>query len=200
MGDLKRKGTASPQQAIHGEQGFMPYYMALLSAAAYHGTAHQAPMVFQVMVPRSCRGLACAGLRVDFIARADMTSTTVLERNTLASVLRVASPAATAVEIVGYADRCGYLDNVATVLAELTESVKTKALVAAASRAPVAWVQRLGYLLSLVKHELIADALVSVLDGRGLFIVPLAPWLDMTGVPLDPRWRVAINTEVEPDL
>ena len=35
-----------------------PYYVTVLSAAAYHGAAHQRPQVFQVMVPRARRPLA----------------------------------------------------------------------------------------------------------------------------------------------
>ena len=53
----------------------------------------------------------------------------------------------------------GYLDNVATVLAELAESIEAAALEAEARRAPVAWVQRLGYLLVL-------DELVARLPGE----------------------------------
>lgn len=125
-----------PQLMAHlGE----PYYVALLSAAAYHGAAHQAPMVFQVMVPTSRRGLECGGVRVDFVARRDMRSTPVVERNTPTGALRIASPAATALELVGYPERCGYLDNVATVLAELAESIEADALEADARRAPVSW-------------------------------------------------------------
>ena len=45
-----------------------PYYVALLSAAAYHGAAHQKPQVFQVMIPKARRGLECGGVRVDFVA------------------------------------------------------------------------------------------------------------------------------------
>jgi predicted transcriptional regulator of viral defense system len=177
-----------------------PYYVALLSAAAYHGAAHQAPMSFQVMVPRSRRPLICAGVRVDFVARADMLGTPVVERNTPTGVLRVASPAATAVELVGYAERCGYLDNVATVLAELAESIDAEALTAEAARAPRAWAQRLGYLLVLVDELDLAESLDATLREAELFTVPLAPWRDMAGAPRDPRWQVAVNTRVELDL
>ncbi|MFT7620886.1 MAG: putative transcriptional regulator of viral defense system [Myxococcota bacterium] len=162
-----------------------PYSVALLSAAAYHGAAHQAPMVFQVMVAQARRGLECGGVQVDFVARRDMRSTPVVRRNTPAGILRIASPAATAVEIVGYPERCGYLDNVATVLAELAESVEGDALEAEARRAPVAWVQRLGYLLLLVAQEELADRLDGVLAERGVFTVPLAPWQAMEGAPRD---------------
>ena len=38
-----------------------PYYVALLSAAAYHGAAHQKPQVFQVMVPRRAAASSAEG-------------------------------------------------------------------------------------------------------------------------------------------
>ncbi len=186
-----------PQLMDHLDQ---PYYVALLSAAAYHGAAHQAPMVFQVMVPRSRRSIECGWVRVDFVARRDMRCTAVVERDTPTGVLRVASPAATAVEVVGYPERCGYLDNVATVLAELAEAIDADILEAEARRAPTAWVQRLGYLLVLVEQDELADRLDRVLAERNVFTVPLAPWQEMGGAPRDARWRVGINVDVEPDL
>ena len=124
----------------------------------------------------------------------------MVERDTPTGVLRVASPAATAVELVGYPERCGFLDNVATVLAELAESIDGDVLEVEAMRAPVAWVQRLGYLLVLVEQDELASRLDGVLAERNLFTVPLAPWLNMEGTPRDSRWQVAINTEVEPDV
>lgn len=177
-----------------------PYYVALLSAAAYHGAAHQAPMVFQVMVTKARRGLTCGGVRVGFVARQDMGGTAVVERNVSTGVLRIAAPAATALELVGYPERSGYLDNVATVLAELAESIDGAALVAEARRAPVAWVQRLGYLLVRVEQDELAGCLDEVLGERRVFTVPLAPWRDMDGAPRDARWHVAINIEVEPEV
>lgn len=137
---------------------------------------------------------------MDFVARRDMADTPVVERNTPAGVIRVASPAATALELVGYPDRCGYLDNVATVLAELSETIDGGALEAEARRAPVAWVQRLGYLLALVERNELADRLDRRLEASNVFLVPLAPWESMEGAPKDPRWQVAINTDVEPDV
>lgn len=186
-----------PQLMEHLEE---PYYVALLSAAAYHGAAHQAPMVFQVMVQRSRRSLECGRVRVDFVVRRDMENTSVVERDTPTGVLRIASPAATAVEVVGYPERCGFLDNVATVLAELAESIDAEVLEAEASRVPTAWVQRLGYLLVLVEQKDLAACLDGVLAERNTFTVALAPWQDIEGTPRDPRWQVAINTEVEPDV
>lgn len=177
-----------------------PYYVGLLSAAQYHGAAHQAPMVFQVMVPRRRRRLECGRVRVVFVARHDVEATPVVERNTQTGTVRIATAEATALEVVGYPRHCGYLDNVATVLAELAEVLDGRSLAAEARRAPVAWVQRLGYLLGLVDADTLAAHLLPVLEDRRAFPVPLASWKGMTGAPRDSRWRVVVNVDVEPDV
>jgi predicted transcriptional regulator of viral defense system len=177
-----------------------PYYVALLSAAAYHGAAHQRPQRFQVIVPTARRGIVCGGVSVDFVARRNMAATPVIQRNTPRGILRIASPEATALELVGYPDRGGGLSNVATVLVELVESMDARALEVEAKRAPMALVQRLGYLLSLVEAEEYAAALEPVLGEGTPFIVALSPAVSMAGAVRDMRWRVAINVEVEPDL
>ena len=177
-----------------------PYYAALLTAAAYHGAAHQKPHVFQVMVRKRRRPIACGEVRVQFVARSDMAQTPVAERNTPRGVLRLASAEATALELVGYPEHAGGLDNVATVLAELAESFEMAALTAEARRAPCSWAQRLGYLLALVDASGPADALAPLVASRGPFPVALAPSASASGYPSDPRWRVVVNASVEPDL
>jgi predicted transcriptional regulator of viral defense system len=177
-----------------------PYYVTLLSAAVYHGAAHQRPQVFQVMVPRRRRPIVCGKVRIQFMSRADMDMTPVIERNTARGTLRIASAAATALELVGYPEQSGGLSNVATVLAELAESLDAGALVAEAQRAPLSWTQRLGYLLSLVERAELAAALDPVLAERKPFPVALAPSAPMAGSKSDPRWKLAVNVHVEPDL
>ena len=177
-----------------------PYYVALLSAAAYHGAAHQRPQLFQVMVPHARRAIGCGQVKVDFIARHDMAGTPVVQRNTPRGILRIASPEATALELIGYPDHGGGLSNVATVLVELVESMAARALEAEARRVPMAWVQRLGYLLSLIEAKEYAAALEPVLGDGTPFFVALAPPVSMARAVRDPRWRVAVNVEVEPDL
>jgi len=175
------------------------YYVALLSAAEIHGAAHQRPQVFQVMLGNSRRGIACGRIRIEFAARHDMNRTPVVERNTARGVLRIASPEATAFELVGYVDRCGGLDNVSTVLAELGESLSSERLIAEGERCPVAWTQRLGYLLDLVGREELAAPLQSfVTDVEES--TPLVRSTARSGSPRNRRWKLAINAQVEPDL
>lgn len=177
-----------------------PYYVGLMSAAAYYGAAHQSPMAFQVIVRKKRRRIVCGGVCIDFIARHDMEETLTRERKVPTGFIRVASPAATALEIVGYPQQSGSLDNVVTILGELSESIQVEELAIEARRAPVAWVQRLGYFLARIEALDLAAQLDGVLAERRHFLVPLAPWQGITGAPRDRRWQVAVNATVESDL
>lgn len=176
-----------------------PYYVALLSAAELHGAAHQRPQAFQVMVRTNRRAIECGEVRVQFIARKDMEGTSVVERKTPRGLLRVASPEATALELVGYADQSGGLDNVASVLAELAQALDADRLVSECGRSPIAWVQRLGYLLDLTEHRDLADELAPTVIARARDVAPLVRAKSRSGAPRDGRWKLAVNVTVEPD-
>ncbi|MFY9343658.1 MAG: type IV toxin-antitoxin system AbiEi family antitoxin [Planctomycetota bacterium] len=176
------------------------YYVALLSAAEVHGAAHHRPQSFQVMVAKNRRPISCGEVRVQFVARKDLGRTPVIEQNTARGRLRVASAEATALELVGYADQCGGLDNVASVLAELVEAIDLPRLVAAAKLCPIAWVQRLGYLLDVVDRGTVADALAEYVHDHAAAVAPLVRSRSAAGAVRVERWRIAVNATVEPDL
>lgn len=176
------------------------YYVALLSAAEIHGAAHQRPQSFQVMVKTNRRPIECGEVRVQFVARKDMESTPVVERKTPRGLIRVASPEATALELVGYADQSGGLDNVASVLTELVEAIDVDRLVSECARSPIAWVQRLGHLLDLTEHRGLADKLVPFVSEHAKAVAPLVRAKSRTGAARDGRWKLVVNASVEPDL
>jgi len=176
------------------------YYVALLSAAELHGAAHQRPQRFQVMVKTSRGPVECGEVRVQFVARNDLERTPVVEKNTPRGLLRVASSAATALELVGYADHCGGLDNVAAVLNELVEVIDAQQLLAAAAGCPIAWVQRLGYLLDLLGHREVGDLLAPQIEARAHVVAPLVRARSSAGAQRLHRWKLAVNASVEPEL
>lgn len=176
-----------------------PYYVALLSAAELHGAAHQRPQAFQVMLKANRPGIKCGQVRVQFIARKDLDHTPTIEKNTPRGSLRVASPEATALELVGYADQCGGLDNVASVLSELAEVLDAQSLAMAAQHCPIAWVQRLGYLLDLCDRHDLADALIPQVNKNVRAVAPLVRAKSRAGAKRDPRWKLAVNASVEAD-
>jgi predicted transcriptional regulator of viral defense system len=175
-----------------------PYYVALLSAAELHGAAHQRPQAFQVMVRTNRRAIECGQVRVQFIARKNMKSTSAVEKKNPRGHTRVSSPEATALELVGYADQSGGLDNVASVLAELVDAIDSERLVSECRRSPIAWVQRLGYLLDLTEQRDLADKLTPSVAERAKEVAPLVRAQRRSGAPRDASWKLAVNATVEP--
>lgn len=173
------------------------YYAGLLSAASLHGAAHQAPMVFQVVVAGNRPGIHCGRVRVEFVARANVNEIPTVQRNTLRGVLRVSTPEATAFDLVGYPSHAGGLSNVATILAELAESMKASRLLAEAEHSPLPWTQRLGHLLERAGIQNLADALAEHVSLRAKEYVPLRSRKPVAGALRDPRWRLMVNEEVE---
>jgi predicted transcriptional regulator of viral defense system len=176
------------------------YYAGLLSAAQYHGAAHHRPQEFQVMVAKSRRPIACGAVRVTFFVRKNVADVPVQNFNTPRGTVIVSTPEATAVDLVGYHDRVGGLDQVATILGELAESIDPDKLVAAAQTAPVPWAQRLGYILERVEASDRAQALKSYVRKHARQAAVLLPAAPYTGAVRDEGWKLDVNAEVEADL
>jgi predicted transcriptional regulator of viral defense system len=177
-----------------------PYHVALLSAAQLHGAAHQRPQVFQVMTLKPRAPIRCGKVRVAFYVRKDLERAATVKMKTARGYMMVSSPETTALELIGYARNSGGLNNVATVLSELADSMDAKRLAVEAGKAPLAWAQRLGFLLELVEQGDVASRLQQFVRERAVRVAPLDAALPRTGAERSKRWRLAINTKVEPDL
>ena len=134
------------------------------------------------------------------MARKNLERTPVVERNTPRGALRVSSPEATALELVGYASQCGGLDHVASVLADLVEALDAQKLLHAAVLCPIAWVQRLGYLLDAGGHSDLSERLLPHVKEHAHNVAPLVRSKPTVGAQRLDRWRLAVNVGVAPDL
>jgi len=177
----------------------LPYYVGLLSAAAIHGAAHQQPMVFQVVTSRSTRPMRAGKVRLRFHKSGSVGAVPVVEVQTETGTMRVASPEATAFDLVRYPTGAGSLGNAATVLLELAERLDARALLSLTSLVRVPDVQRLGYLLEAVGEADLASPLAEWLRHQHPRPVPLRPGRT-AGVTLDGRWQVRPNEQLEIDL
>ncbi len=178
----------------------LPYYAGLLSAAQYYGAAHHRPQEFQVMLPKPRRQIHCRKVRVAFIVRKDLNDVPVQSFNTPRGTIKISTPEATAIDLVGYSRHAGGLDQVATILSELAERIDPDKLVAATKTAPVTWAQRLGYLLERVDADDKARALKSYVHEVTRQTVPLLPGASNSKGPRDTDWKLFINVDVEADL
>ena len=151
------------------------------------------------MVGKPRSPIECGKIRVNFHVRKDLERVTTVVMNTPRGQVRVSSPEATALELVGYAKCAGGLDNIATVLADLAEAIDPGRLVEEASKAPLAWSQRLGFLLELVAASEAASVLLPYVQEHATRVAPLDASLPRTGSERSEHWRIAINTDVEVD-
>ena len=178
-----------------------PYYVALLSAAALHGAAHQQPMeyfvVTQTPAPRNIRNKK---LKLSFISKKKWEPSDIQQKKARAGYLCVSSPELTAFDLIIYVDKFG-LNHVTTVLQELAEEMKPSALkkiVCHVFETPV--IQRLGYIFDKILNEKkLAEILYKELDNRTINTTLLSTKKKIQG-NFDDKWKVLINTEIEPDL
>jgi predicted transcriptional regulator of viral defense system len=178
----------------------LSYYAGLLSAAQYYGAAHQRPQAFQVFLDRKRRPIRCGKVRVAFMLRARLHDVPVQSFNTPRGPVLVSTPEATALDLIGYQRQAGGLVQVATVLSELAERLDPEKLAAAAATVPVAWAQRLGYLL---EHVGVGDKLVALkadVHARAHEATALLPQATHENTPRDDVWKLYVNADVETDL
>lgn len=200
--EYRRFGCLPPAQFVpqfmeHRER---PYYVALLSAAQYHGAAHHRPQVFQVAVSGSRRPISCGTVRVSFISRARIAEVPVQTLNTPYGTLLLSTVEATAVDLVGYARRAAGWDNVATILCELAEEIDPNLLCEAARTAPITWAQRLGYLLELVGAADKALPLKNYVWRYARDVTPLIPHTTVDHARRADDWRLLVNADVESEV
>lgn len=178
----------------------VPYYAGLLTSARYHGAAHQQPQVFQVVVPKNRPPIHCGLVKVAFVARRNGATMPTRRVNTPRGFLRVARPEVTAYDLVGYQGHCGGLENVATVLSELGESLDPTALSSLGEFSPIPWSQRLGFLLDLVGHSSRSKALADFVEDHATETAVLVPGGNKDSANRNARWKLLVNADLEPDL
>ena len=173
-----------------------PYYVGILSAAQYHGAAHHRPQEFQVMLPQNRRPIQSGAVRVVFMARKNLAGVPVQDFNTPRGTVRVSTPEATAIDIVGYQRHVGDLDQVATILSELAEKIDPQKLAMVAETAPVPWAQRLGYLMELVGAGEKAVPLKTYVRRHVRQSAILLPTASHKRARRDDDWKLYVNAKV----
>lgn len=179
------------------ERHGLAYYAGLLSAAQYYGAAHQRPQETQIFLARNRRPIKCGAVRVVFVARKGIKVVPVRSFNTARGTIRVSTPEATAIDLTGYPHHVGGLNQVATILSELAESMDAASLPDVAATAPVTWAQRLGYLLKQAGAEEKASALALYVRAHAREYTPLLPGGPKKTSERDADWKLYVNTAVE---
>jgi predicted transcriptional regulator of viral defense system len=228
---LKRQGNLiSPYKGLyvivppeHQPQGSIPaedlvvilmdhlgadYYVSLLSAAMYHGAAHQKPASFQVISNKHIKHpLEFGQIKVEFTYKKRITGLPTKNYTVSTGYLRVATPELTAMDLLLYINKSGGLNHIATVLSELIEVIDADKIIQLAEmQEGKAWVQRLGYIIEKIdsmeedKAKEIVYTLGRYLSNKRMTFVPLASEMPRTHSTRSRKWMVIENTTIESDL
>ncbi|MEI7851312.1 MAG: type IV toxin-antitoxin system AbiEi family antitoxin [Kiritimatiellales bacterium] len=180
-----------------------PYYAGLLSAAALHGAGHQQPQTFSVItIQPPLRPIRYKNLKICFPVKSEMPQTGIEQKKTPAGYVAVSSPELTALDLMIYLKQSGGLPSVTAVLEELSELMTPEKLKPIADKSiPSTALQRLGFLLDTVfNREELADTLYTELQSRNFFHIPLNPAEAKGGNPINKKWKISINTDLEAQL
>lgn len=175
-----------------------PYYVGLLTAAAQHGASHHAPQEFQVVTDRYVRPILVGRATVRFFTSKFVTEAAATNVKTPTGTMRVSTPETTVVDLVRFSKSAGQLDNVATVVAELSSLLDPKKLLTAAKLVgDIPNAQRLGYVLEHVHARKAVGPLREWIVSESPKCVPLRAGYPSQDGSADRRWNVTVNRPLE---
>ena len=178
-----------------------PYYVGGLSAAAWHGAAHQRPQETQVVVPSHLRNIETRAVRIRFLRNVGMKNAVTESRRTQTGDFPVSTPEWTAIDLIRFQRHIGGMDAVATVLTELADALDPAELAHAGEKeSTTAYLQRLGWMLDFLGEGVANEPLHALVSQRKPTYVPLNAVLKKRSGPRDPRWRVIVNEQPGADL
>jgi len=188
----------------------LDYRVSLLRAAAFHGSAHQAAMVFQVITHRQLQGIEIGRQRIEFLYQAPAAFAEANrpewlgQLKTEAGFAKVAGVELTLLDICRYFHRAAGINGAAQAVHDLGNKANTRILAKAASAYENSAVRRLGYLLERFGHIRQANVLRPFAEKAKSF-----KDLDPAAKPIvaalraseekNPKWKLIINVPVEID-
>jgi predicted transcriptional regulator of viral defense system len=180
----------------------LPYYVALLSAAAIHGAAHQKPQEFQVITNQSLRTIHIRGLRIRFFKKSDLDMKTGLEQIKAENgYINVSVPERTALDLIRYAGQIGGLNRAATVLGELSEKIDPSRLLKnVQNEKSLCYIQRLGFIMDLLGFEKLTEKFSDWLKEKKPVKTALDPALPVKKEAFNAKWRLYINADIDTDI
>ena len=174
----------------------LPFYLGLLSAAAWHGAGHQQPQELQVVTVKSTRPVKTKRSRISFFVSQQVAGATIKNQRVHTGDIPVSTPAWTALDLLRFQSRLGGFESIMPVLAELAENIRIEDLLAAsASEQERSLMRRLGWILSRLGFDGRVRSLARALRKEKPVKTLLDPAKPARG-KYDSIWCVVENTEL----
>ena len=187
------------------------YRISLLRAAAFHGSTHQAAMVFQVIAPRQLRDFNIGRHRIQFVYQGPTAFAEINQPDWLGQIksaagfARVAGIELTMLDAARYFRKAAGIHGVAQIVKDLGAKASPRKLAEAAEHYENTSVRRLGYLLDQANHVRQASAL-EPFARQAKSMKPLSPSLGQVPDSLtvlhdkDTKWKLIINEPLETEF
>jgi predicted transcriptional regulator of viral defense system len=188
----------------------LDYRVSLLRAAAFHGAAHQAAMVFQVITPRQLQRIEIGRQRIEFLYQVPAAFAEsnrkewLAQLKTEAGFAQIAGLELTLLDLCRYFHQAAGINSVAQAVHDLGNKADPRTLAKAANCYENSVVRRLGYLLDWFGYVRQANALQAFAEKAKSF-----KYLDPAAKPIVAalsdieekisNWKLVINMPVEID-
>lgn len=150
------------------------YYLALLSAARYWGSAHYAQQSVQVMVAQQRRPLEVGRLRIAFTYKTAISQTPTVTITDSIAPYRVSTREATLLDLIRHSKEIGGLEVITRVTKDLAAKLSVRGMSQALDALDQTTVaQRMGFVLEVMDCKL-ARPVKKWLEGRRI----RRAWLD----------------------
>ena len=177
------------------------YYVGALTASAFQGAAHQQPMTFQVISDKPTRSITLGQVHIEFLYKKKILPHFSQAIKTASGTMQVSTPEMTAFDLVRYINAAGQINQVATVLSELTNKINPDHLVhlLANKEVEISTAQRLGYLIEQVTQDVDLHAFKTQLKRRKTTYRLLVSGGSSTIIAQNKDWHILVNEKLELD-
>ncbi len=179
------------------------YYVALFSAAKFHGASHQQVQKDYIITEKpKFNDISKTTIDIRFFTTSNWTEKNIQIKKSDAGIYKVSSPALTIVDLIHYQTKLGGINRMLAVIEELSEELNELDIVELLNWYPnKSTLQRFGFLLEeLGIHEAFQELLFMNLKATKFFPVLLSPKSNEKPGAVNNRWKVAVNIKLESDI
>lgn len=179
------------------------YYVALFSAAKFHGASHQQVQRDYIITEEpKYNDISKNAIDIRFFTTSNWYGKNIQLKKSDAGIYKVSSPTLTIVDLIHHQTKLGGINRMLATIEELAEEIKEPDLVELLNWYPhKSTLQRFGFLLEELEMNLEFQELIfKQLKKSKFFPVLLSPKANEKPGAVDNRWKVVVNVKLESDL
>jgi len=179
------------------------YYVALFSAAKFHGASHQQVQRDYVITEMpKFNDISKSTIDIRFFTTSSWSDKNIQIKKSDAGIYKVSSPALTIVDLIHHQTKLGGINRMLAVIEELSEELNELDLVELLNWYPnKSTLQRFGFLLEEHgSNEEFQELIFTNLKTTNFFPVLLSPKSNEKPGAVNNRWKIAVNIKLENDI